>query len=468
MTTVPAPLSGFRKLQVAMAIAGLLAPLNSSMIAVALPAIRSDFHVGVGALTWLVSSYLIVVAVSQPVGGRLGDAVGHLRVVSAGLVALIIFSLAAAASWNFASLVVFRSLQGIGAAFIMPNAVAYLRRLVDPARLGSVLGTNGAAISAGAAFGPVFGGIFVALGGWRWLFLANVPVSLVALWLVLRLQTDQGAGRKALRLDLVSLVALAGAFTGMTLLGSAVRLHSATIIILGVALMPVSMAAYGLRYRQKGRAIVDLRLFTRRNYRAAAAGTALSNLVMYSALIAMPIYLGDLRHTSDAVIAALLFSMSIAMVTIAPFAGRASDRTGSRRPVVAGAVALLIAAASLTLLVGGPPVAVLTLPLLLIGVSMGIAGAAQSSAALQAWPTNMAGSAAGTYSMMRYVGSVTGTAIIAAVLGARPDEGAFRLLFAVMAVFALVNIGAALSMSGARHPEAHPEPALEPAAAAGK
>ena len=231
--------------------------------------------------------------------------------------------------------------------------------------------------------------------------------------------------------------------------------------------MPLSMAGYALRYRQKGRAIVDLRLFTRQNYRAAAAGTALANLVMYSALIAMPIYLGDLRHTSDAAIAALLFSMSIAMVTIAPFAGRLSDRTGSRRPVVAGAVTLLVAAISLTLLVGGLPVAVLALPLLLIGAGLGIAQAAQSSAALQAWPADMAGSAAGTFSMMRYVGSVTGTAIIAAVLGARPDEGAFRLLFAVMAVFALVNIGAALSMSGSRHPEAHPGPVLQPGAATG-
>ena len=467
MTTVASGTSGWRKLQIAMAIASLLAPLNSSMIAVALPAIRSDFHVGVGALTWLVSSYLIAVAVSQPVGGRLGDAIGHLRVVSAGLVALMIFSLAAAASWNFTSLVVFRSLQGIGAAFIMPNAIAYLRRLVAPSRLGSVLGTNGAAISAGAAFGPVFGGIFVALGGWRWLFLANVPVSLVALWMVLRLQPDRGAGRKALRLDLVSLLALAGAFTGMTLLGSAVRLHSVGIIIAGVALMPLSMAGYALRYRQKGRAIVDLRLFSRRNYCAAAAGTALSNLVMYSALIAMPIYLGDLRHTGDAAIAALLFSMSIAVVTIAPFAGRLADRTGSRRPVVAGAVTLLAAAASLTLLVGGLPVAVLAVPLLLIGVGSGIAQAAQSSAALQAWPADMAGSAAGTFSMMRYVGSVTGTAIIAAILGARPDEGAFRLLFAVMAVFAVVNIGAALSMTGARHPETVPGPMLQPEGATG-
>jgi MFS family permease len=437
----------WRWLQVAMATASLLAPLNSSMIAVALPAIRSEFHVGVGPLTWLVSSYLIAVAVSQPVGGRLGDAAGHLRVVTAGLVAFIVCSAAAAMSWNFASLVVFRSLQGIGAAFIMPNAVAYLRRQAAPGQLGSVLGTNGAAISAGAALGPIVGGLLLVLGGWRWLFLANIPVSLVALGMVLRARPDRGGGLKALRLDVVTLIALAGAFAGMTLLGSAVRLHSVAIVAAGLVVMPASLAVYALRYRQQRRAIVDLRLFTRRNYAAAAAGTALSNLVMYAALIAMPVYLGDVRGVGDGAIGALLFSMSIAMVAIAPFAGRSSDRIGSRPPIIAGAVALLVAAATLALIIGGPAVAMLAVPLVLIGVGLGIAQAAQSAAALRAWPPEMAGSAAGTFSMMRYVGSVTGTAIIAAVLGAHPGEGSFRLLFAILAGFAAINVVAALSIA---------------------
>jgi len=433
-----------------MATASLLAPLNSSMIAVALPAIRSEFHVGVGSLTWLVSSYLIAVAVSQPVGGRLGDAVGHLRVVTAGLVAFIVFSAAAAGSWNFASLVVFRSLQGIGAAFIMPNAVAYLRQQAAPGQLGSVLGTNGAAISAGAALGPIVGGTLLVLGGWQWLFLANIPVSLVALGMVVRARPDRGAGWNALRLDAVTLIALAGAFAGMTLLGSAVRLHSVVMVVVGLAMLPVALAVYALRYRQRRRAIVDLRLFTRRNYGAAAAGTALSNLVMYGALIAMPVYLGNVRGLGDGAIGVLLFSMSIAMVAIAPFAGRASDRIGSRPPIIAGAVALLVAAAGLALLVGGPAVALLAIPLVLIGVGLGVAQAAQSAAALRAWPPEMAGSAAGTFSMMRYVGSVTGTAIIAAVLGAHPTEGSFRLLFAILAGFAAINIVAALSIERER------------------
>ncbi len=435
------------RVQAPLSLASLLAPLNSTMIAVALPAVRSEFHVGVGALTWLVSSYLIAVAISQPVGGRLGDAIGHLRVVMAGLVALLVFSLAAAFAWSFLALVVFRALQGIGAAFVLPNALAFLRKQVPPNQLGAALGANNAAVSAGAALGPVVGGILLTAADWRWLFLANVPLSAIALWLVVRLPADAGLGRKALVIDLPSLLSVGGAFSGLTLLGTAARLHNPLLVAAGAGLLPLSLAGLVTRYRLRGTAIVDLRLFTRRNYVAAAAGVSLANLVMYSTLVAMPVYLGDLRHASDAAVAVLLFAMSVAMVGVAPLAGRFSDRAGNRPPLVAGALVLLVSSAMFALVLDEPPLFMLIGPLLLVGLGLGVSGAPQQSAALQAWPPSMAGSAAGTFSMMRYVGSITGTAIIAALLGAHPDEPAFRLLFTVLALFAVANLAAALSVA---------------------
>ena len=130
--------------------AGFLAPLNSSMVAVGLPRIRDDFHIGVGPLTLLVSVYLVAVAVSQPLSGKLGDAVGCRRMILFGLAALFVSSLGAALAWNFWVLVGWRALQGVSAAMVMPNGVAYLRRSLDSNTLGRSLGYNGAAISAGA------------------------------------------------------------------------------------------------------------------------------------------------------------------------------------------------------------------------------------------------------------------------------------------------------------------------------
>ena len=143
------------ELQASVALASLLTPLNSTVIAVGLPAIREHFEVGVGAMTLLISIYLVAVAVMQPVSGRFGDAFGSVRVMWVGLVLLIIFSVASAFAWNFPVLIVTRALQGVASALVMPNAIALLRKRTPSPRLATAFGTNGAALSAAAALGPV-------------------------------------------------------------------------------------------------------------------------------------------------------------------------------------------------------------------------------------------------------------------------------------------------------------------------
>ncbi|MGI8926272.1 MAG: MFS transporter [Tepidiformaceae bacterium] len=436
---------GFR-LRAATALASLLAPLNSTLIAVGLPVIRADFGVGVGAMTLLVSIYLVAVAVTQPVGGRLGDAFGHLRVVAAGLVLLVACSLAAALAWDFSFLLVARAVQGIAAGLVAPNATAFLYKRVPVSQLGRAMGSNGAAIASGAAVGPLLGGALLSVGDWQLLFLANVPVALAALWLTLSLAPDAGAGRRALVIDLPSLGLLAAAFSGMVLLGAASRLGNPALLAAGFLLLPTAMGLYWLRFRRTGAGVVDLRLFGSRNYAAAASGTALANLVMYSVLIAMPVYLADVRGAADHTVALLLFSTSVCMLGIGPLAGNWSDRFGRRPLILAGSLVVLGSALGLTAVLYDPPLALLAVPLVFVGVGMGITSAPQSSTALEAWPRERAGSASGSVSMMRYVGSVTGAAMIAAVLGRHPGEADFRLLFLLLSGFAVANVTASLAV----------------------
>ena len=109
------------------AVAGALTPLNSSIIAVALPQVRSDFHVGMAEATLLVSAYLIAVAVAQPVAGRAGDAFGHERMICLGLAGTILLCGLAAAAWTFPVLVIARIVQGMSAAFVAANVMAAIR-----------------------------------------------------------------------------------------------------------------------------------------------------------------------------------------------------------------------------------------------------------------------------------------------------------------------------------------------------
>lgn len=439
-----------RRLAVSAGAAALLAPLNSTMVAVALPAIRDEFNVGVVAVSWLVTSYLVAVAITQPVGGRLGDAIGSLAVLRIGLLGMAACSVAAALSPSFELLVATRSLQGVAAALLIPSSTAYLRKSVSVRALPGVLGTNGAMISAGAALGPVAGGLILAVGGWHWLFLLNLP-AVVAVWvLLLPLPADGGKGIATFRVNPTSLAALITAFTGLALLGSALRSGNAVFPAVSVGLLVAGVAAYAVLFRASGQAVVDLNLFRAPAFARSGAMTAVSNLVMYTILVAMPVYLRDERGVGAGAIGALLFAMSATSVMAAPVGGRVATRFGIRAGLVSGSGVLILATAGVLAAVAAGGTYSLALPLALVGVGMGLAGAAQQSSGLAAWPATMAGSAAGTLSFMRYVGSVAGASLLAAVLGRNPGAGQFEALLAVLACAGLVNGALALWGPGSR------------------
>ena len=310
--------------QATVALAAMLTPLNSTMIAVGLPSIRSHFDVGVGEMTLLISVYLVAVAAMQPVSGRLGDAFGSIRMMMAGLVLLIAISAVSALATNLPMLILMRGLQGAATALVLPNGIAVLRKRTPSERLGTVLGMNGAALSIAAATGPVIGGALLLAGDWRLLFLVNVPLSVVAIAFLLRLRPDEGHGRETLHIDLPSLGALVAVFGIAVLIGSATRVENPAFLIVGGALLPVTVAAYWLRSRW-GESIVQFHFFGARNFRGAATSQALTNLVMYSFLVSLPLYLVDLRGVGDQVVSLVLFSLMAAMITLS------ADRRGAHR-----------------------------------------------------------------------------------------------------------------------------------------
>ncbi|MCI0849374.1 MAG: MFS transporter, partial [Chloroflexi bacterium] len=173
---------------------GVLAPINSTMIAVALPELREDFGISHAEIGWLISAYLITMAVAQPIGGRLSDQLGRVRVFRAGLLGFLVCSLAATFAPTFAILVALRTGQAVFGAVLIPNGQAMLRETVPVSELGRINGLYGAVMSTSAAVGPLLGAALLALGSWRLLFLANVPIVAVALLLLARLDyTDRPA-----------------------------------------------------------------------------------------------------------------------------------------------------------------------------------------------------------------------------------------------------------------------------------
>lgn len=420
----------------------VLAPLNSTMIAVALPEIRDTFSLTRGAVGWLVSAYLIAMAVSQPVAGRLGDQLGRGRVVRVGLLLFIGVTLATTLSPTFSVLITLRVAQAIVGAGLIPNAVALLRERSSTTELGQLNGYNAAAIAAAAGVGPLLGAGALAAGSWRYIFPISLPFALAALLLLPRLRLGPGAGTAGARADWMGVAQYAVLLIAVTmLLGESRGDHSILLVVGGWGLFTVALGWFVLRQRVTAVPVAAWALFRHRVFAAASVQVLLTNLAMYTTLLMVPFLVKDVLAESAGTSGALLGLMALFMGLAAPVGGRLSDAQGRRLVAqIGGGLVLLASALLVVVLERGVEAFHLAILLSVMGMGVGMSTGAANTAAIESAPRSMAGAAAGTSSMMRYVGSIVGAGVLAGSLqtagGGPPDAAAFGMLEAVIAVMA--------------------------------
>lgn len=458
----------FPLLLITVSLGGVLAPLNSTMLAVALPELRHDFGVGHAEIAWLVSAYLIAMAVAQPLGGRLGDQLGRERVFRLGLFAFLGLSLACAVAPEYPLLIIFRTGQALVGAAVIPNGFAMLRESVPLNRLGRSSGLTGSAMSIAAATGPLLGAGLLAAGSWRLLFLMNVPLvvaAIVALQL-LRYGPAQKPGR--ISLDWPGALGFAAVLALGTLLLSTLKGGIDTIVLVAAAVaFPVAMLFFVQRQFSARTPIAEWRLFRIRSYAGATAYILLSNLVMYTTILAVPFFVEEVQGKDSLTTGTLLAAVSVPVAAIAPIGGRVSDAIGRRPPIIAGS--LLVLAGSGAMLIGmsrDVPYAVLAGVLVVMGTGLGLSVGPASAAAIESTPRELAGAAAGANAMMRYVGSIIGAGVLGAVLNTDAETagiGLFRIIFAVLVAMAVLAVLSALMVH--RFAEAQEETREAPAPA---
>jgi multidrug resistance protein len=390
--------SSDRAVLAAVALSGTLLPLNSTMLAVALPDIASGTGGGVAASSWLVTSYVVAMATLGPFAGRLGDRVGRRRVLLWGLFAFAASSAAAGLAPSLELLVAARLGQAIAGSLVFPNAIALLRDALPQGRRAAAFGLLGSAVGVAAAIGPALGGVLVGAFGWRAIFLVNVPVVAAAVVLSLR-----------------SLPSAASASALASSAGAVARWDWA---------QPLRIPVFG----------------------AATAAVGLSNLAMYGTLLAVPVVLAGRPAWSPADAGLALAMLSVAMIAVAPIGGRLADRRGHRLPATAGLALLTVAGAALAVMGSAPSAIGLAGALLLAGVGLGLANAALQTAAIESVDPRHAGVAAGLFSTGRYAGSVVSALLLAALLGHGVSDAG--LFFAITAVAAGGSALLALRLEG--------------------
>jgi MFS family permease len=367
-----------------------------------------------------------------------------MRVFRWSLVSFLVLSLLAAAAPTFLALVVLRTGQAVCGAALIPSGLAMVREVVPVGRLGRIYGLNAAVLSFAAAVGPLLGALVVDVGNWRWLFLLNVPVILVAIILQSRLVYRDQVSRQRLVIDWTGIALLAAVFVLLTITLNHARTPDASFAaMLGLTLL--AAAACGWRLLHSRAPVIEWRLFRSASFGAATGNVLTSNLVMYTALLTVPFFVEEVQHRGASSSGIALGAMSIAMAVLAPVSGRVGDAVGRRLPAVAGGAAAALGAGLLCATVGvDVPEWQLGAGLAILGLGVGLGTGAATTAAIECSPLELSGAAAGVNSMMRYVGSITGAGIIGSILDSGREldgeVGLFRLIFAIMTAVAIVSM----------------------------
>jgi EmrB/QacA subfamily drug resistance transporter len=430
------------------ALGTMLAPLNSTMIAVAIPSLLGDFNRPLAWGAWIVTSYLVAMAAVQPLGGSLGDRYGQRRLFLIGLTLFVVATVTAALSWRIEVLLVARTVQAIAGAAAIPNGTALVRSLVAPDRRGRAFGNVGAAIAVAAGLGPPIGGILTAALGWRWIFAANLLLLAPALILGWRLPKDASASQPR-RFDLLGAALLTLGLVSLVLSMTIWRLPNAPLLLAPVFGCIAAGTLLAL-VRHSGRSpnpVLNLALLRARGFTPAVATVLLSNLTMYTLLLSLPLFLTAWSLWNSARVGLLLAGLSLPMIVFSPLGGRLSDNLGRRAPAVLGTS--LITAGTLPFLLVYPSWTWLLylVPLVCIGAGLGLSMAPVQTTAIETAPYSQTGQASGLFSTMRYLGSILGSSVMAAVLsGATPPVTHFRILYVMLFISACGATIAALRL----------------------
>lgn len=438
---------------------GLVA-IDSTILATAVPSIVKDLG-GFNQFPWLFSIYLLAQAVSVPVYAKLSDVLGRKPIILLGIGLFLLGSILCGFAWSMPALIAFRALQGLGAGAVQPMAVTIAGDIYTVAERAKVQGYLASVWAISAVVGPTLGGFFSQYLSWRWIFYVNVPLCILATWMLLRAFHETVEHRKH-RVD----------YLGATLLTVSLSLLILAVLEGGQAWnwnSPQGIGAFGigtvlligfvLAERRAAEPVLPLWVLSRRlllttTLLSLGVGAILIGLTSY-----VPTYLEGVLHVTPFLAGLTLAVLTIGWPISATLSGRLYLRIGFRNTVLIGMVFVVGGAAALAGLASAPSVILVALCCLVVGLGLGLVatpGLIVASGASDAW--NERGVVTGTNLFARSIGSAVGVAIFGAVGNAiivasgasdtdpAAIESASASVFVAVAVTAVATVAAALAM----------------------
>jgi EmrB/QacA subfamily drug resistance transporter len=392
--------------------------LDTTIVNVALDTLGRDLHSPISQVQWVVTGYLLALAAVIPVSGWAARRWGARRVY---LISLVLFTLGSAACGladSLESLVFFRVLQGIGGGMIMPLAQLIMAQVAGPRRMGRVMGIVSMPAMLAPILGPVVGGAILQGLPWSWIFFVNVPIGVVAFALASRLlpHTDSG---EAGPLDVLGLILLptggAALVFGVSELGSGAAPGDAVVVwpCLAGILLGIAFALHALRLP---RPLLDVRLYANRVFAGASLTTFGVGAALFGAMILVPLYYQRVRGQSVIDTGLLTGPQGIGALVAMPLAGRATERLGGGRVAIFGVSLLALSTIPLTFVGDSTSMLLISLVLVVRGVSIGFSFMPAMTAAFAAMRPDQLSDATPQLNVVMRLGGTIGTAVLAVVL----------------------------------------------------
>jgi DHA2 family multidrug resistance protein len=352
------------------------------------------------------------------------DRFGRKRSVIATITVFTVASAMCAAAPSLPFLVFARVVQGVGGGMLIPITMAMVYELFEPEERGQALGIWGVAVMAAPAIGPVLGGTVVSEIGWRWLFLVNVPIGIIAVPLAIRLLRETGRGEPR-RLDTAGLVG-AGAAIVLLLVGLAeggIEGFSSPTAIVPLAASVVATIGFVVHSLRTEHPIVDLRILQHPVFARAIVVLVLTMVAQFTRLVYIPLELGTTRDISALTLGMVMLPQAVGVAIAMPISGRLTDRIGARLPTVVGLAVFAGSFWPLAHLSHDTSLVFIAACLFVGGVGTGLAMMPPNIVAMNSVPAPKVSQATALSQVLRQMAAAVGIAVLAAVFASLRPTG---------------------------------------------
>jgi EmrB/QacA subfamily drug resistance transporter len=427
--------------------------LDAVVVNVALPTIRHDLGSDIAGLQWVVDGYTLMFAAFLLTSGALVDRIGARRAFGIGVAVFAVASVACGSAPSLTTLVAARFVQGTAAAVMMPSSMALLRHAYpDPVERGRAVALWAMGGALASSSGPVLGGLLTQLN-WRLIFLINLPVGLLTLIALARVDRSP---RRASAVDWVGQTAAVLAMGGLTygaIEAGAVGFGQPRVW-LPLALAAAAVVVFVVSQRRGRHPMVPVHLRSNRTLRASTMIGFAFMVGYYGLPFVFTLYFQQQRGLSPLTTGALFLPMMLIGALLTPWSARLVERVGSRVAIVSGLVVMATGLILLGQLLASPPVAAISALMVLVGLGGPLVMPATTSLLLSSVPESSAGTASGVFNTSRQVGGALAVAVFGALLANRATflDGVRHslVLAAVVALVAAVGAMRLQSPTGTR------------------